>query len=253
MQIENEFDVAAPPDHVYAFLLDVNRVVTCMPGAELSEVVDRETFKGKVKIKVGPITVSYNGTARIAERDEASHRAVLQAEGRETTGPGSARATAVMTVEPADEGSKVHLATDFNVAGRVANFGRGVMEDVSRRLVSQMADCIKSNLESAEAEAAAAQETPAAPETPRPAEESPAAATPTPAPVPTPPSAPAPASEPASTPPAAAAPTPAPAPAATPAPAARQATAPTPAKPVNALSLFFAVIWDRIKRLFRRR
>ena len=154
MQIENEFEVAAPPDRVFSFLLDVNRVVGCMPGAELSEVVDPDNFKGRVKIKVGPITVAYNGTARIAERDETARRAVLQADGRETTGPGSARASAVMTVVPAGSGSMVKLATDFNVAGRIANFGRGVMEDVSKRLVGQMAQCIKSNLESEAAEAA---------------------------------------------------------------------------------------------------
>src|SRR5215472_4815781 len=91
MQIENEFQVAASPERVYAFLLDVNRVVTCMPGAELSEVVDPTTFKGRVRIKVGPITVAYNGTARIADRDDVGRVAVLEAEGRETTGPGSAR------------------------------------------------------------------------------------------------------------------------------------------------------------------
>src|SRR4030081_1708836 len=105
MQIENEFQVAASPDRVYAFLLDVNRVVTCMPGAELSEVVDPTTFKGKVKIKVGPITVSYNGTARIAERDEDNRVATLEAEGRETTGPGSARATARMSVADPGDGA----------------------------------------------------------------------------------------------------------------------------------------------------
>jgi carbon monoxide dehydrogenase subunit G len=155
MQIENDFEVGAPPDRVYAFLLDVNRVVTCMPGAELAEVVDPETFKGRVKIKVGPITVAYNGTARIAERDEASRTATLQAEGRETTGPGSARASARMTVEPVGGGSRVKLVTEYTVAGRVANFGRGVMEDVSRRLAGQMADCIKGSLEEAEKPAAA--------------------------------------------------------------------------------------------------
>ena len=146
MQIENSFQVAASPDHVYRFLLDVQRVAPCMPGAELTEVVDPDTFNGKVKIKVGPITVAYNGTATITDRDEPSRRAVLSAEGRETTGPGSARATATMTVEEAEGGSTVHLATDFTVAGRVANFGRGVMEDVSRRLVGQMAECIKANV-----------------------------------------------------------------------------------------------------------
>src|SRR3979409_1407290 len=105
MQIESKFQVAASPARVYSFLLDVNRVVTCMPGAELSEVVDPTTFKGKVKIKVGPITVSYNGTARIARRAEAGRVATLEAEGRETSGPGSARATARMTVLPSGDGA----------------------------------------------------------------------------------------------------------------------------------------------------
>jgi carbon monoxide dehydrogenase subunit G len=213
MQIENEFAVAAPPDRVYAFLLDVNRVVTCMPGAELSEVVDPTTFRGKVKIKVGPITVSYNGTARIADRDDGIRTATLQAEGRETTGPGSARATARMSVEGADGTSTVKLITDLTVAGRIANFGRGVMEDVSRRLVTQAADCIKSHLEEAsptlaggvpgEAEGGAI---PAADD-----------------------------GGPPSVPVAAAPPVPA------------------TARPVNALSLMFAVLWDRIRRLFGRR
>jgi uncharacterized protein len=208
MQIENQFEVAAPPERVYAFLLDVNRVVTCMPGAELAEVVDPDTFKGKVRIKVGPITVAYNGTARISERDEANRSATLTAEGRETTGPGSARATARMSVEASGDGSRVRLVTDYTVAGRVANFGRGVMEDVSRRLIGQMADCIKANLEAPEA--------PAAPAAAVPAEGAPGGA----------------------------------AHAADRAPAA---TIVAPARPVNALSLFFGVLWDRIKRLFGRR
>lgn len=213
MQIENEFAVAAPPDRVYAFLLDVNRVVTCLPGAELSEVVDPTTFRGKVKIKVGPITVAYNGTARIADRDEASRAATLEAEGRETTGPGSARATARMSVAGADGSSTVKLVTDFTVAGRIANFGRGVMEDVSKRLIAQAAECIKSNLEEAPTTTGAA---------PLPeggvAPADPAAQTPTDAPAPT-----------ITAPPAA------------------------PAEPVNALGLMFGVLWDRIRRLFRRR
>ena len=216
MRIDNDFDVSAPPDRVYAFLLDVNRVATCLPGAELSEVVDPNTFRGKVRIKVGPITVAYNGTARISERDEANRVATLEAEGRETTGPGSARATARMSVEENGTASRVRLETDFTVAGRIANFGRGVMEDVSKRLVSQMADCIKANLEVAEP-------SPAAAETPPPAGPSEAAA---------------PAAEVSGE---------------RPAPVAPAAVAPTAAKPVNALSLLFGVIWDRIRRFFRRR
>jgi carbon monoxide dehydrogenase subunit G len=150
MQLENSFTVGAPPSRVFAYLLDVNKIVGCVPGAELSEVVDPSTFKGKVKIKVGPITVAYSGTARIANRDDANHAATLEAEGRETTGPGSARASARMTVEADGAGSVVKIVTDYNVAGRVAQFGRGVMEDVSRRIVNDMAACIKTNVEAAE-------------------------------------------------------------------------------------------------------
>lgn len=150
MQLENSFTVGAPPERVFAYLLDVNKIVGCVPGAELSEIVDPTTFKGKVKIKVGPITVAYNGTARIADRDDAHYAATLEADGRETTGPGSARAKARMTVEAEGSGSIVKIVTDYSVAGRVAQFGRGVMEDVSRRIVNDMAACIKANVEAAE-------------------------------------------------------------------------------------------------------
>ena len=150
MQLENSFSVGAPPDKVFAYLIDVNKVVGCVPGAELSEVVDPTTFKGKVKIKVGPITVAYSGTAKIVDRNDAQHTATLEAEGRETTGPGSARAKALMSVDAEGAGSTVKIVTDYNVAGRVAQFGRGVMEDVSRRIVNDMAACIKANVEAAE-------------------------------------------------------------------------------------------------------
>jgi carbon monoxide dehydrogenase subunit G len=150
MQLENSFQVGAPPDRVFAYLLDINKVVGCVPGAELTEVVDASTFKGKVKVKVGPITVAYSGTARIADRDDAQRTATLSAEGRETTGPGSARASAVMKVQTAGEGSLVEITTDYHVAGRVAQFGRGVMEDVSRRLIKDMAACIQANVEADE-------------------------------------------------------------------------------------------------------
>ena len=176
MQLENSFQVGAPPDRVFAYLLDINKVVGCVPGAELSEVVDPTTFKGKVKVKVGPITVAYSGTARISERDDAQRTATLTAEGRETTGPGSARASAHMKVQTAGEGSLVEIVTEYHVAGRVAQFGRGVMEDVSKRLIHDMAACIQANVEAAEdpvpdddVSAAVARSTPApAPQTAKP-------------------------------------------------------------------------------------
>jgi carbon monoxide dehydrogenase subunit G len=147
MQIENSFAVKASPDRVYEFLLDVNNVVSCVPGAELSEVVDPNTFKGKVRIKVGPVTVNYNGTARITSRDADTRTATLEAEGRETTGSGTAQATTVMAVAADGAASTVTLTTDFTVVGRIAQFGRGIMEDVSRHLVGQAAECIQSKLE----------------------------------------------------------------------------------------------------------
>jgi carbon monoxide dehydrogenase subunit G len=147
VEIENTFRVAANPDRVYGFLLDVNSIAGCVPGAQLSEVVDPSAFRGKVKIKVGPVTVSYDGVARIVARDESERSAVLEAEGRETTGSGSARATTRMAVEPDGEASLVRFSTEFSVVGRVAQFGRGIMEDVSKRLVEQMAGCIRERLE----------------------------------------------------------------------------------------------------------
>jgi carbon monoxide dehydrogenase subunit G len=150
MQLENSFHVSAPPERVFQYLLDVNKIVSCVPGAELTEVVDSTTFKGKVKVKVGPITVAYSGTARISDRNDEERRATLSADGRETTGPGSARATAQMHVQTAGEESLVQIVTEYHVAGRVAQFGRGVMEDVSKRLIQDMANCIQANLEADE-------------------------------------------------------------------------------------------------------
>jgi len=272
MQIENELTIAAAPDQVFAFLLDVNRVAGCMPGAELTEVVDPSTFKGKVKIKVGPITVSYNGTARLIERDEATRTAKIQAEGKETAGSGSARATATMSVlEAPDGGSLVKLMSDFNVAGRVANFGRGVMEDISRRLVGQMGDCIKAQLEAAPtAPPAASPSLPpvgdgaghaAGPPAPRPGEVQDAglsqAGHPSAQPLGTGEQAvvhspDAPPERPAVTPPA---PGPGEVADATLAPVSSQPTsAPVAtAKPVNAFGLLLSVFWERLKGPFHRR
>jgi uncharacterized protein len=160
MQIENSFAVNAAADRVYEFLLDVNNVVSCVPGAELSEVVDPSTFKGKVKIKVGPVTVSYNGTAQITSRDPVTRTATLEADGRETTGSGSAQATTVMAVAAAGDTSTVTLTTDFTVVGRVAQFGRGIMEDVSKHLVAQAAACIQAKLEASPAAGDSASGTP---------------------------------------------------------------------------------------------
>jgi len=151
MRIDSSFTVNAPPDQVFAYLLDVNQVVACVPGAELLEVVDMQTFTGKIKIKLGAIQVAYKGTAHIVETEESDDgvTVTIQAEGREIGGQGTARANLELTVAGADGGARVDIATDLTVTGKVAQFGRGVMEDVSRRLVEQMGQCISAQIQSA--------------------------------------------------------------------------------------------------------
>ncbi|MGH7748056.1 MAG: SRPBCC family protein [Candidatus Dormibacteria bacterium] len=154
MRIESSFTVAAAPDRVFAYLLEVNQVVGCLPGAELSEIVDSQTFRGKLKIKVGAVQVTYQGTARIVDmvEDDASATVTIEGEGREVGGQGSVRAKLLLTVAgTAEGGSEVRLESDLTVTGRVAQFGRGVIEDVSRRLIGQMGECIGTRLQAAPA------------------------------------------------------------------------------------------------------
>jgi carbon monoxide dehydrogenase subunit G len=147
VQFQNSFDVEADPDAVYRFLLDVREVVTCVPGAELTEVADGDTYEGRMKVKVGAIQTSYKGSASIVDRNETARSAALKAKGRETTGAGAATMQASLSVTPTPTGSTVLIATELTITGRVAQFGRGVIEDVSKHLVDQMANCIKEKIE----------------------------------------------------------------------------------------------------------
>ena len=142
MKIEDEFRVDVPIDEAWKVLLDVERIAPCMPGAQLQEI-EGDEYRGIVKIKVGPITAQYKGAARIVETDENAHQVVLKAEGRDTRGQGNASATVTATLTPAGSGTVVHIDTDLNITGKVAQFGRGVMADVSSKLLGQFA----SNLE----------------------------------------------------------------------------------------------------------
>ncbi len=139
MELNNEFEVDAPIGQVWAVLTDVERIAPCLPGAQLQEV-EGDEFRGIVKIKVGPITAQYKGAASFVERDDASYRAVLRAEGRDTRGAGNAAADITAQLEEVEGGTRVEVATDLKVTGKVAQFGRGVMGDVSRKLMSQFAD-----------------------------------------------------------------------------------------------------------------
>jgi carbon monoxide dehydrogenase subunit G len=148
VQIEQSFAVKADPDTVYALLLDVNRVVGCIPGMQLVEAKSDDIFVGTLKVKVGPVSVQYKGTAEITSRDPATRTATLAAEGTEGVGAGAVRGTAVLTVAGRDEGgSQVRMEADVTIAGRLAQFGRGIIEGVAKRLTDEMANCIRMQLE----------------------------------------------------------------------------------------------------------
>jgi uncharacterized protein len=155
MNLENEFTVPVPVDEAWQVLLDVERVAPCMPGASLTSV-NGDDFTGTVKVKVGPITVTYNGEAKFLSKDDATHRAVIEAKGKESRGSGTAGAT--VTAQLAGEGSstKVRVETDLNVTGRPAQFGRGVMAEVAAKLIDQFAKCLEDEINSAPAATKAA-------------------------------------------------------------------------------------------------
>ncbi|MEU6142970.1 SRPBCC family protein [Streptomyces sp. NPDC047081] len=145
MELHHEFTVPVPVDDAWHTLLDIERVAPCMPGAAVEEY-DGKTVTGSVKVKVGPITVTYKGTAVFEEQDESAHRMVLIASGRETRGQGTARATVTGTLSESDGGTTVSVRTDLTVTGRPAQFGRGVMAEVGDRLVGQFAQCLSERI-----------------------------------------------------------------------------------------------------------
>lgn len=148
MKIVNGFTVSAPPDEVFAFLLDVNKVVRCVPGAELTEAIDSSTFQGKLTVKAGAVTIKYQGTAEIVDTQESDDRAVVtvKARGRETAGSGQVFATVIMTVAAAGGATEVTIDTDVNIAGKLAQFGRGTVEDMAKKMIGDMAHCIQDRI-----------------------------------------------------------------------------------------------------------
>ncbi|WP_460359248.1 SRPBCC family protein [Mycobacterium sp. ZZG] len=167
MELNNEFRVAVPPTEVWDVFTDVERVAPCLPGATLLSV-DGDTFHGAVKVKVGPITVSYKGIASYQEKDASARRIVLRAEGKETRGSGTAAATVTAQLKDEGESTYVGITTDLAISGKAAQFGRGVLADVSGNLIAQFARSLEAELlgdspatattaQTAEAAAAAAQ------------------------------------------------------------------------------------------------
>lgn len=147
MELSSSFEVARSIEDTWAVLTDVERIAPCLPGAKLQEV-EGEEHRGIVKVKVGPITAEYKGVATFIERDDSSHRAVLEAKGRDTRGAGNASAviTAQLTAVD-DDTTSVTVDTNLTISGKVAQFGRGVMADVSAKLMGQFADNLAAMME----------------------------------------------------------------------------------------------------------
>jgi carbon monoxide dehydrogenase subunit G len=147
MLIENEFTVATPVDDLWAFLLDVERIAPCMPGAELTETIDERHWKGKVNMKFGPVALSFAGTVQMTERDDEAHRAVLQAKGMEAKGKGAANATVTSWLEPASDGeTTVKMTADITLTGAAAQLSRGLLPEISKKLTQQFADCLEATM-----------------------------------------------------------------------------------------------------------
>jgi uncharacterized protein len=146
MKLQNEFTVPAPVERAWEVLLDVERVAPCLPGATI-EGSEGDEYSGTMKIKVGPITSTYKGTVKIQESDEAARRAVMRAQARDSRGQGTAAATITSTMEEVEGGTRVQVETDMRVTGPAAQFGRGVMQDVSAKLMTRFADCLAGQMQ----------------------------------------------------------------------------------------------------------
>ena len=224
MKMEQSFEVQAPLEQVWSALIDLERVAPCLPGAAITGHDEDGTYHGTFSVKLGPMTAAYNGTIKIEAADEATHTATLKARGSDKRGQGGANATIVNTLSERDGVTVVQAVTDFNITGRLAQFGRaGIMEDVSNRLMRDFAVCLSSRLADS-APVPSGEEVTTGEAAP---EEVAGAAEPSPA-------AAAPRSP------------------STPPPAATPPGAAPPAAPIKGFSLFFSVLWERIKGLFKR-
>jgi uncharacterized protein len=216
MEFDNSFDVPLPPERAWALLMDIPRIAPCMPGAELSEVVDAQNYKGKIAVRLGPVALAFAGRVKIDAIDDANRSARVTAQGSDAKGRGAANATATFHIEPAGDGSRVLIHTDLMLSGAVAQYGRGVgmIQATAAQIIGQFAGNLRAQL---------AREVPsAAAPTPSAAAASAAAAAPPrqpqhgaqpPVPPPTPPAA----------------------------------------RPISGLSLLARVIWQQIVALFTRR
>ena len=176
MLIENGFTVPAPVERVWAHLFDVERIAPCLPGAELTEIVDERTWKGTLKTAFGPVVLTFAGTVEMQERDDAAHRLVLRARGLEQKGKGAAEATVTSWLEPgaSDPETTVKMQADIVLSGPAAQLSRGLLPEISKKLTQRFADCLQAGMAAVEAPAmpaevgAPAEAAPAPPSTAKP-------------------------------------------------------------------------------------
>lgn len=147
-KIEERFEVQAPVERVWQYLIDPKRVVQCLPGAELLEQQDERTFLGAIKVKVGPLSMSYKGQAKLTEINEETHQVRMVGDAREVTGSGSTKVSMLSTVSPLPNGgSEVLVNADIDLVGKIVQFGRGMIEEVSRQMFRQFSTCVRKQLE----------------------------------------------------------------------------------------------------------
>jgi carbon monoxide dehydrogenase subunit G len=150
--IDNEFRVAAPADRLWSHLLDVERIAPCLPGAELTEVVDDRTWRGRMKMKFGPVAMAFAGTVTMVDRDDDDHRVVLRANGTESKGKGAASAEVTSWLEADGDETLVKMRADITLQGFVAQVSRGMLPDISAKLTQQFADCLRADMTAGESE-----------------------------------------------------------------------------------------------------
>ena len=149
MVITTRFELGAPIDAAWAYLLDVQKVAGCVPGGTVTEIIDDHTYEGKIEVRLGAIALGYKGRVTL-EVDEASKSVVIKAQGNESRGRGGASATTTATLTPAGDSTRVEMNTDLAVSGIVAQFGRsGIMQEVAQRLTQRFASCIDQQLKAA--------------------------------------------------------------------------------------------------------
>ena len=174
MEFDNSFDVPLAPEQAWSVLMDIQRIAPCMPGAELTEVVDPQHFKGKISVRLGPVALAFSGRVEIDSMDEVNRSARIKAQGSDAKGRGGANATATFHIEPAADGSRVMIHTDLMLSGSVAQYGRGVgmIQATAAQIIGQFAGNLRTQL---------AQQPPPPPKAPVATAQSPEIAAPQPA------------------------------------------------------------------------